>query len=291
MSITVLSTNPVAGSTDHPVDDPISIVFSQALDPATITESRFILYRAPYTLVPCTLTYSQPNKLVQMVPDNFLLANTEYSVLLFGGAGGIQAFDGTGLEGNYLFTFTTVPGGLVPSGTYVAGAEYFVDVTNVFGTGTSLLPVDGVFDSEWEQVYAIIPLGALTVGTHTLYVHGKNNLNVWGDLQSIDFDITNSGSTSTAIQSTYTTYTVGPSTHQLVVSPSPTAGAPTTLLTGIVTTRNLLQTPISGELPSATATDYLSIVGTDPVNMESLVDIARIDITFNYNLSESYNDI
>lgn len=290
MALTILSTSPVAGSSSHQIDDPIAIIFDLALNPDTVTESRFILYRAPYTLVPCTLEYVPSMKMVQMIPENFLLPNTTYSVLLAGGYGGIAAFDGTNIAGgNYTFNFTTAPG-LIPSGTYIIGGEYFVDTLGSSGTGTSVSAVDTAFDSEWEQFYSNITLSALTVGTHRLYVHARDNSGIWGTVQYIDFELTNSGPTSYTSQSAFTAHILGPSTTSLMVSPSPTGGSPTALLTGIFTTRNLIQIPISGELPSTTATEYLSVVETDPANLDSLVTSETVTITFNYPLSESYND-
>ena len=69
----------------------------------------------------------------------------------------------------------------------VVAAEYFIDATGADGTGTSLSAVDGVFEELSEEVTAIISISALIQGEHTVYVHGKDSANNWGDFDSYLF--------------------------------------------------------------------------------------------------------
>lgn len=295
MTLLVSSSNPIADSTDHPVNETISVVFNIGLNPDTISPSSIILYKPPYTIVPSTLVYNSSQKTVYIKPEAFLLPSTSYTIMLVADSGGngsgLQGYDGSTLAGNYYIRFSTAPTVVSPSGTYVTDGEYFIDTLGANGAGTNVSPSDGSFNSEWEQFYATISTSGLTVGTHTIYVHGKDNSNVWGTIQSIPFEVTNVGETSTAIQGTYTANVIGPATMNLVVSPSPTSGAPSILLTGLITTRTYNEQPISGELPSSTATDYLTVIETVPEHMDSLVTDDTIQIVFSHNLSESYNDI
>ncbi len=65
----------------------------------------------------------------------------------------------------------------------IAGAEYFIDVQGVNGTGISMEPADAGFDSPDETAYSIIDidgLGWLPGEVHTLYIHGLDESNDWG---------------------------------------------------------------------------------------------------------------
>ena len=292
MNFTVTSTYPVAGSSDFPIDDELQVVFSNSVDESTLSPSTVILFRPPYEVIPTGLTYSPAQKKILVNPDANLLVGTEYELLIVGDVGGLRDAYGNDLTGgSYRIAFTTAGAVPAPVSPYVVGGEYFLDASGVWGTGTALTASDGTFDSEWESFYANIDLGSVSLGEHTLYVHGQDD-SEWGTMQEIVFEVTNVGPVSAAIQETYVANVVGPATLSLVVSPSPTAGAPSTMLTGIITTRTFAEPPISAEFPSVTATEYLQVLSTGPKNHASLVDEAtdEIQIRFNANLSEAYND-
>ena len=69
----------------------------------------------------------------------------------------------------------------------VVAAEYFIDTTGTDGTGIPLSAVDGAFDELSEEVTAIISISALNQGEHTVYVHGRDSANNWGDFDSFAF--------------------------------------------------------------------------------------------------------
>ena len=74
----------------------------------------------------------------------------------------------------------------------VVSAEYFVDDNNrPWGTGLPLLPKDGKFDSPIEDVYAQISTAGWSIGSHTLYVHGKDSSGNWGYLAAVALNRTN----------------------------------------------------------------------------------------------------
>jgi len=292
MNFVVTSTYPVAGSSDFPIDEELQIVFSNPVDESTLSPSTVILYLPPYDYVPVGLTYSPAQKKVLVNPDANLLVGTDYELLVVGDTAGLRDVYGSDLTGgSYRIAFTTAGGVPAPVGPYVVGGEYFIDASGVWGTGTALTASDGTFDSEWESFYANISLGALSLGEHTLYVHGQDD-SEWGTMQEIVFEVTNVGPARAVIQEAYVANVVGPATLSLVVSPSPTAGAPSTTLTGIITTRTFAEPPISAEFPSVTATEYLQVLSTSPKNRASLVDesLTEIQIRFSADLSENYND-
>jgi len=287
---TVTSSYPVAGSTTFPQDESLQVVFSNPVDESTISPATIILYRPPYETISATLTYSLAQKTILVNPDANLLPGVEYELMIVGAGLGVKDVFGNDLTGGTQRIAFTTAGGLPDlSGTYVVGGEYFLDASGVWGTGIPVKPSNGAFDSEWEPFYISIPLAGTTLGKHTLYVHGLDNIE-WGSMQEINFEVTNSGGSGTEVQSEYVANVVGPATMSLVVSPSPTAGAPSTMLTGIFTTRTFAEPPISAEFPSVTATEYLKVISTDPEHQASLEDPSVITIRFNADLSESYNE-
>jgi hypothetical protein len=72
----------------------------------------------------------------------------------------------------------------------VAAAEYFIDGVGTNGTGTAMSASDGTFNSGSEGVTATLTAAQFTTlsqGSHTIYVHGKDNAGNWGATQSVSF--------------------------------------------------------------------------------------------------------
>ncbi|GAA2495842.1 multicopper oxidase domain-containing protein [Terrabacter carboxydivorans] len=111
----------------------------------------------------------------------------------------------------------------------VLAGEAFIDPTSTtpsFGSGLTLIAVDGAFDSTKEDVYGLIPLTqvrAMTAGEHKVYVHGRDAAGNWGSLTSTN-----------ALVRLYVDKTA-PILGTLTGSPNPTNGAATLTLTGGVT--------------------------------------------------------
>lgn len=105
-------------------------------------------------------------------------------------------------------------------GARITAGEGFIDgpVSVVNGTGFPFYAADGTFSSTSETLYADIPLttiNALTVGDHTIRVHGKDAGGNWGTAATLTYLIDRTAPTFTSIS----------------LSPSPTYGAPTVTLT------------------------------------------------------------
>jgi len=75
-------------------------------------------------------------------------------------------------------TLTAVLSDVRSGGQDVVAAEFFVDVLGDPGTGYSLAPADGAFDSPQEQVMATLPWPG--PGRHSLYVRGQDAEEYWG---------------------------------------------------------------------------------------------------------------
>ena len=98
----------------------------------------------------------------------------------------------------------------------VTAAEYLIDATGAGGTGTAM---SGAFGSPTVSVSATIPpatLAALSSGSHTVYVRGRDTLGNWGALSSVTFNLDKTG----------------PTTSALVLTPNPSNGTVSVALSG-----------------------------------------------------------
>lgn len=76
-----------------------------------------------------------------------------------------------------------VDASLADAGANVSAVEGFIDATGSSGTGFPFTPADGSFNGPNENAYAFIPLAtvrALSEGSHTLSVHGRDSAGNWG---------------------------------------------------------------------------------------------------------------
>jgi hypothetical protein len=109
----------------------------------------------------------------------------------------------------------------------VVNAEGFIDTVGNPGTGFALYPADGLFNSPSENVYYSIPgaqFANLPPGVHQVYVLGKDAAGNWGAAGSAAITIIG------VVEDT-----TGPVLSNLAVSPSPTNGAETVMLTATAT--------------------------------------------------------
>ncbi len=72
----------------------------------------------------------------------------------------------------------------------IAAAESFVDAVGLDGAGTPMSASDGAFDSPTEAVTANVSTAGLTLGLHTLHVHGQDANGNWGATSSVVLDVT-----------------------------------------------------------------------------------------------------
>jgi hypothetical protein len=73
-------------------------------------------------------------------------------------------------------------------GLSVLGAEYFIDQKGPVGFGTPMNAADGAFGDNKEDVVAEITEN-LSIGSHTIYVHGKDSEGYWGNFGKADFTV------------------------------------------------------------------------------------------------------
>jgi hypothetical protein len=102
----------------------------------------------------------------------------------------------------------------------IAEAEYFIDTVGANGTGTSMNPSDGAFDSATEGVTAYINVSGWAAGSYILYVRGNDSAGNWGTIASVGLEVTMDDA--------------GPMTSNMSVDPDPTNGADSVTLTASI---------------------------------------------------------
>jgi hypothetical protein len=101
---TVSSTNPVNAGTAVPINQKISAVFSEAMDPASITASTFTVTGPGATPVPGAVTYTAIGNAAIFTPASNLAANATFTATI---STGTQDLAGNPLATNFTWTFTS----------------------------------------------------------------------------------------------------------------------------------------------------------------------------------------
>ena len=71
----------------------------------------------------------------------------------------------------------------------VEAIEYFIDVEGPPGTGTPVMPEDGIFDEQLEDAEFTVNTTGLEPGNHTVYVHSMERGDKWGPVNKAVFTI------------------------------------------------------------------------------------------------------
>ena len=71
----------------------------------------------------------------------------------------------------------------------VKAIEYFIDVEGLPGTGTQLIPLDGIFDEQMEKVEFTIDTTGFVPGVHNIYLRAMERDNTWGPVNEVEFSI------------------------------------------------------------------------------------------------------
>jgi hypothetical protein len=104
----------------------------------------------------------------------------------------------------------------------VGAAEGFIDnPAGANGSGFPFVPADGAWNGQTEAVYADIPLStiaALSSGNHTLSVHGKEAVGVWGAASSTTLTIDKAAPSIASVTLSPSTLAFGTASTTLAVS-------------------------------------------------------------------------
>ena len=108
----VVSSIPLNGATGVPLNQTLGAVFDQAMNPATLNGTTFTVNSSLGTVVSGTVAYIAGENTATFTPSSALLPNTTYVATIKTGA---QNTTGTGLAGNYVWAFRTVPAPTPPT--------------------------------------------------------------------------------------------------------------------------------------------------------------------------------
>jgi hypothetical protein len=98
---TINSTLPANTTTGIPLNSVMSAIFSETMDPSTITNTTFTLMQGA-TSIPSTVTYSVDTAV--LTPTSNFVASTIYTATI---TTGVKDLAGNALANNYVWTFTT----------------------------------------------------------------------------------------------------------------------------------------------------------------------------------------
>ncbi len=104
---TVISTTPSCGATGVALNTTVAAIFSEAMDPLTITNSTFTLTGPGTTPVPGTVAYSGTGNTATFTPTSNLANSTVFTLTVTTGA---KDLAGNPLAANFSCSFTTGPG-------------------------------------------------------------------------------------------------------------------------------------------------------------------------------------
>ena len=133
----VISTVPAANVSGINPVDPITVVFNENMDSASITGSTLELRNtASNTLIPTAVSYNASTRTATLAPNSALIGSTAYSVTVKGGATDPRVKDAAGnaMVADHVWSFTTAE----------AGATGCSGITNTIwpGTTTPTVPAD-----------------------------------------------------------------------------------------------------------------------------------------------------
>ena len=104
---TVTSTSPANGATNFPTSAAVTVTFSEAIDPATISSSTVKLLDGS-SPVAASVSYNAANRTVTITPNGALTNSKTYTISILGGAGGVKDLAGNALAQTATSSFTTI---------------------------------------------------------------------------------------------------------------------------------------------------------------------------------------
>lgn len=103
----VLNVTPPSSATGVAIATTVNAMFSESIDPASVTASTFVLRDQHGAVVPATISYEAGTRTAILSTTAGLLAQTAYTAVLSGGAGGIMDLAGNALASDFSWSFTT----------------------------------------------------------------------------------------------------------------------------------------------------------------------------------------
>jgi hypothetical protein len=166
---TVISTNPLNGAVNVPINRKIAATFSEAMNSSTVTALGTFTVAVPGAggaAVPGTVTYVATTNIATFAPTSNLLPNTHYTATISTSA---QSTAGNVLASNYVWSFTTGLTSDTTSPTVIA---------NLPAAGAVAVPTNQKITATFSKV--MDPATITASGTFTVTVAGVGGANVPG---------------------------------------------------------------------------------------------------------------
>jgi N,N-dimethylformamidase beta subunit-like protein/uncharacterized protein DUF4082/Big-like domain-containing protein len=119
---TVVSTAPAAGATDADSRGIVTATFSEAMNPASVNASTFLLRDGGGAAVAATVTYDAQARRAALAPTSPLAYEAPYTAIVKGGSTGMKDAAGNSLSADVVFSFTTAPMRTCPCTIWSASA-------------------------------------------------------------------------------------------------------------------------------------------------------------------------
>ncbi len=93
-------------------------------------------------------------------------------------------------EGTSSITLSATVDDSLSGNSNIQEAEYFIDTDPGYGFGTLVEPVDGLFDSPFEEVTASVDTSSWSEGSiHTIHVRGQDSAGNWGTAHLVSIEV------------------------------------------------------------------------------------------------------
>jgi hypothetical protein len=104
---TVSGVSPANGASGVSVTSQVTVTFSEAIDPATVSASTIELRDPVNSLVPAMVIYDGVKQTATLIPLSLLANSAAYTVIILGGSGGVKDLAGTPMANDFICSFTT----------------------------------------------------------------------------------------------------------------------------------------------------------------------------------------
>jgi len=106
---TVTARSPAPGATNVVLASPLTVTFSESMDPTTINSNTLQLRTAGNVLVPATVSYNTSTRVATLTPSSALAPTSQYTMTVRGGTTDPRVKDvaGNAMASNDQWTFTT----------------------------------------------------------------------------------------------------------------------------------------------------------------------------------------
>src|SRR5271154_4429332 len=168
---TVISTIPINGATNVPLNQKIIATFSEPMNPASITAAGTftVAVSGGGTQVAGTVSYVAAANTAIFAPTANLTANTHFTATISTAA---QSAAGNALAGNYAWKFTT---------GIAANTTAPIVISTVPASGAIDVPTNSILTATFSKV--MDPTTITAAGTFTLAIAGPNGASVPGTVQ------------------------------------------------------------------------------------------------------------